>query len=311
MSKIEYLRVIVNSECNLSCFFCHNEGEECKYFVREKLDVNILEKMIMILVNNGIKKIKFLGGEPTLYKDLPRLIEKINSNELDISIITNGIASKNTLQRFINAGVNRINISLHGFNKDVFKEVTGGTLQQLNQTLETIDYLNNNRKLGKVNYVLLKGVNECEFIDVLRYVNDKNLVLDVLNYLDTDSSKIIKYYYSFEEIMAFIKAIYEIDKIKTYINQFSLPSTRIYIKNGGVINLKTTSLNSVHFLKSCDSCGKKEYCTEGISAIRLTTEGIIKPCIFRDDNILDLKELMKNKSFEEVDELVKEYFENL
>lgn len=311
MRKIEYLRVIVNNKCNLSCFFCHREGERC---VDRLIDVDqtSLVKMINILVKCGIKKIKFLGGEPTLCRQLPDVISDLRLNkDLSISMITNGVVTKNVIDRFCDAGINKINISLHGYNGDVFESVTGGTKKQLCQTLDTIEHLNEKGILGKVNYVLLKGVNEEEFLDVLDYTAKQNIVLDVLNYLGTNAELIEKFYYSFEEITEIIRQRHSICNVYQYTNDFSLPSTRLTLEKGGTINLKTTKLNTVSFLNSCEACDKRDVCVEGIAAIRLTADGIVKPCIFRDDNTFDLlKCISENGETQAIEQLMK-YLENL
>lgn len=312
MSNVKYLRVIVNNECNLSCFFCHKEGTTCNKIVNKINSVELIQ-MISLLIECGIEKIKFLGGEPTLCESLPDIVSflKLKYPSVDISMVTNGIFSNLTMQKFINAGIDRINVSLHGFDGDVFKKVTRGNLMQLNQTISNIEKLNAIGKLGKINYVLLKGVNENEFINVLNFVNKNKVVLDVLNYLGTNEKLIDKYYYSFDEILDIIKRKFIVNEINTFKNKFSLPSTRVVLESGGIINLKTTKLNSVDFLKSCNCCEVKKYCIEGISAIRLTSSGLIKPCIFRADNIFNLREALNENTDLEVISQIKNYLENL
>ena len=311
MGKIEYLRVIVNNKCNLSCFFCHREGERC---VDRLIDVDqgSLVQMINMLAQCGVKKVKFLGGEPTLCRQLPDVISDLRqNNDLYISMITNGVVTRSVIDRFCDAGINKINISLHGYNGDVFESVTGGTPKQLRQTLDTIEYLKEKGILGKVNYVLLKGVNEEEFLDVLDYTVEQNIVLDVLNYLGTNAELIEKFYYSFEQITDMIRQRHSICEVYQYLNDFSLPSTRLRLDKGGTINLKTTKLNTVSFLNSCEACDKRDVCIEGIAAIRLTADGVVKPCIFRDDNTFDLLSCIREHGEKQATEKLKDYLENL
>lgn len=311
MSKIEYLRVLVNDTCNLSCFFCHHEGAGCSDRI-EDIDQTSMVQMINVFAQCGIKKIKFLGGEPTLCRQLPSIISALRGNtDLYISMITNGIVTRNVIDRFFDAGIDKINVSLHGYNIDMFERVTGGTQKQLNQTLGTIEYLNKKGKLGKVNYVLLKDNNETEFFDVLDYTIKHRIVLDVLNYLGTDEKLIEKFYYSFEDIADLIRQRYSINEVCQYTNIYSLPSTRLILEGGGIINLKTTKLNSVSFLKSCAICSKCNICVEGIAAIRLTTDGVVKPCMFRDDNTFDLMNCIRQHGEQQAIKELDTYLENL
>ena len=204
MHNIHYLRVIVTSNCNLKCFFCHHEGLNT---VKPTLNLSQLMECIDILLRCGIMKVKFIGGEPTTCAGLDKLIRKIkNRNEkIDVSLITNGIVSRKTLDALIDSCIDRINVSLHGFDFDLFKSVTGGTEQQFKNVFETIEYLSDKKILGKINYVLLKGINEEEFFEVIKYIHRNNYVLDILNYLDYDITNLKRYHYDFSTIEAMIK----------------------------------------------------------------------------------------------------------
>lgn len=311
MKKIQYLRVVLTHKCNLKCFFCHKEGIDTKGNSILKKDELI--KCLQILCDSGIRKIKFMGGEPTLYPELSEIIKWLKEKEIkmDISMISNGIASNEVFEGYIRAGIDRINISLHGIDNDTFVHVTKGNHAQLSQTIDTIKYLKGCGKLGKVNYVLLKGVNEDEFKKVLEFVNREKIVLDVLNYLGINDEEIKQYRYTFNEIISIINQDYCIESSATHRNMYSLDSQRLKLRGGGEINLKVNQLNESDFLKACQSCSKKPFCIEGISAIRLTTEGIIKPCLFRDDLTYDLLSDIHSKDMNEIVERVQKYLEEL
>lgn len=310
MHNIHYLRVIVTNNCNLKCFFCHHEGIKSETY---NLNLNQLMGCIDILLRCGIMKVKFIGGEPTTCAGLDQLIKKIKdtNKNIDVSLITNGIVSQKTLDILIESCIDRINVSLHGFELGIFKNVTGGTEQQFNKVFETIEYLSDKRVLGKINYVLLKGINEEEFFKVLEYIHHNNYVLDVLNYLDYDLTKLKLYHYDFSTIEAMIRKIYMISDVRNYDNKYSIPSVRINLVGGGTINMKVNKLNQRPFLKGCDNCNKKELCNEGIAAIRLTNAGIIKPCIFREDNCFDLIGYMRHNTFEQSVTSVQSYLNAL
>lgn len=311
MQKIQYLRVVLTDKCNLRCFFCHKEGMDTK--ANSILKKDELIKCLQVLYDSGIRKIKFMGGEPTLYPGLSEIIKWLKEKEIetDISMISNGIAANEVFEKYIRAGIDRINISMHGFDNDTFVHVTKGNCSQLSRTIDTIKYLNDCGKLGKVNYVLLKGVNEDEFKRVLEFVNREKIVLDVLNYLGINDEEIKQYRYSFNEIISIINQDYCIDSSAIHRNMYSLDSQRLKLRGGGEINLKVNQLNESNFLKACQSCSKKRYCTEGISAIRLTTEGIIKPCLFRDDLTYDLLSDIYNRDMNEVIERIQKHLEEL
>lgn len=311
MHKIQYLRIILTKNCNLKCFFCHKEGTTSQ--ISNSIDFEDAKKYISVFIACGIRKIKLMGGEPTLYPKLLELIDYIHqqNKSIDISLISNGIISEPILQQLIKSPIDRINISLHGYFEEDFRNITHGTKEQLDTVINTINVLKENGKLGKINYVLLKDVNQNEFLEVLKFISNNNIVLDILNYLGGDKIEIGKYFLDFEDIYNQITAIYKIAKEENYQNKYSITSKRLYLEKGGIINLKINKLSDFNFLNSCSNCSKKEFCKEGIAAIRLTTDGQIKPCLFRDDNRFDLKKIIMNKNFEETVELVDDYLKSL
>lgn len=311
MQKIQYVRVVLTDRCNLKCFFCHKEGidESKNSFIKD----DELIKCLQVLCDSGVRKIKFMGGEPTLYPRLGEVIAwlKEKDKDLDISMISNGIASQEVFDEYIQAGIDRINISMHGFDESVFYNVTRGNVNQLLQSINSIKYLKACGKLGKVNYVLLKGKNEEEFEKVLAFANEEDIVLDVLNYLGSNEDEIEQYRYSFDEIASLINRNYCIKNSIIHSNPYSLDSQRLVFQGGGTINLKVNQLNKSSFLNACKCCTKKDYCIEGISALRFTTEGIIKPCLFRNDLTYDLISDINSRPMSEVVANVQKYFEKL
>lgn len=300
MHNIKYLRVVLTDRCNLKCFFCHKEGCEIENNKME-LSYENLYKLIFMFIKCGIKKIKLMGGEPTLYECIIDLIKEVKKydSSTDLSIITNGTAPSIIYEKMVNAGIDRINISLHGYDLELFKKITKGTEKQFDTLFKNIDYLNEINILGKINYVLLKDTNEEEFQRVLEYIHKNNYTLDVLNYLSDNPENIKKYYYSYFDIKKIIQSKYSFEMESTYKNPNSIDSHRIYLYGGGIINLKINELRDYDFLNHCEKCYKKEMCKEGIAAIRLTNSGIIKPCLFRDDLDYDLLKDFENYGAEQ------------
>lgn len=309
----QYLRIIVTNRCNLNCYYCHKEGNK-------DIDLNELSAEKIILLSKmsydiGIRKFKLMGGEPTLRKDLPYIIKGIRgfSDDVDISIITNGVLVKELTEKYIEAGINRFNISIHGWQPKRYEKITRVSSSYLNKTKESIEYLISKEMLSKVNYLFLKGKNEEELLEVIKWTSRYNLKLDILNVLYDSKSKdeLKSLYYSFDEILDFISKNFSIKDIKLNQNRFSLPSTNVYLTNGGVLNLKSTALNKEMVFKSCKTCPEFEYCKEGIKAIRLNNNGMIKPCLFRDDNSFDINSYLDENNYEDTLEKFYHYIKTL
>src|SRR3989339_1004840 len=78
------------AKCNFRCPFCQNKGlvenyDDLKTIYEEEL-LDFLHRR-----EKYLEGVVFSGGEPTLYKDLPDLLEKIKKEtKLPIKLDTNG-----------------------------------------------------------------------------------------------------------------------------------------------------------------------------------------------------------------------------
>lgn len=117
------LEVDVCGLCNLQCKFCfHNDAKLLKKygFSENMMDYSLFKKIINESkgFDNKIKKLKLSSfGEPLLHPDLAKMISFAKENEVAdyIELTTNGLEfSAPKSQAIIDAGVDRINISING-----------------------------------------------------------------------------------------------------------------------------------------------------------------------------------------------------
>jgi sulfatase maturation enzyme AslB (radical SAM superfamily) len=73
-SVLEFLWVELTNQCNLQCSHCYAESGP-KTSGRDVLDSAQYRQVIVDAYTAGSRRIQFIGGEPTLNPDLPRLIE--------------------------------------------------------------------------------------------------------------------------------------------------------------------------------------------------------------------------------------------
>jgi MoaA/NifB/PqqE/SkfB family radical SAM enzyme len=102
----------LSGRCNLRCEFCYNKEYLEKW---RNLEIDyVLEK-----AGNG--NLIFLGGgEPTLYKDIEKLIEKLLEKGNIVVISTNGTIYK----KFPKSNNLQIQISLPALDKKIYSEIT-------------------------------------------------------------------------------------------------------------------------------------------------------------------------------------------
>lgn len=155
--KIKYLRLILTENCNLKCQYCHKEG--IQYKQQSMIDLEQSKILIKILYRYGIRKFKLMGGEPTLYKYTEDIIRSIKllGNDTDVSIITNGLFNKNIMRSYIEAGLDRVNVSVHSWGSPVTMNLVGMNDLQLNKLKFNMNYLISNNMLSKINYVFMRN----------------------------------------------------------------------------------------------------------------------------------------------------------
>lgn len=77
----------INRACNLSCKWCYAQETN----KNNNMDFNIAKKLIDISSEIGVRNIKLIGGEPTIYPYFFELLEYIIKYNISITVITNGI----------------------------------------------------------------------------------------------------------------------------------------------------------------------------------------------------------------------------
>lgn len=303
-SNIRYLRVILTNLCNLKCEGCHQEGQMCFDEMKGLEAV----KIISTCIRAGIRKVKLMGGEPTLHHDLLQIIKSVKNvdNTVDLSLISNGTADIDLYKSCFDMGLDRLNLSIHGFNKKYFVMNTQSSLLEWKLMRNNLDYLCKNNMINKINYVLKKGINETDLNDLIIWLSqysDKRI--DILNYLtiNREESSLI---YSMQELEYYLEERFGIVDKNEVQNPYSLKSTHVLLTNGILVNLKTSELRNARFLRSCETCKIKEFCTEGICAVRLCTDYRIQPCLFRNDNCF-----FADPKSESLEEDIIEYFNDL
>jgi len=135
----------------------------------------------------GITTVRLTGGEPLLRKNLELLVADIAalSPALDIALTTNGIGLAARAEKLAAAGLRRINISLDTLDPDTFVQLA--RRRRLPDVLAGIAAA---RDAGlnpvKINTVLLRGVNDHEAFDLLRWAMAEQVQLRFIEQMPLD-----------------------------------------------------------------------------------------------------------------------------
>ena len=112
-----HLRVVITTKCPLACSYCHMEGDPAQPGAEGGLPTAAWIDLLHAALDSGVRKLKFVGGEPLVRRDLPEIIASLRARDesVDMSVITSGAVPRQALDRCYEAGLSRCNVTVHGF----------------------------------------------------------------------------------------------------------------------------------------------------------------------------------------------------
>ena len=179
---ISYLRVSVTDRCDFRCTYCM--AEDMAFLPKKDLlSLEELDRLCSAFVAKGVRKLRITGGEPLVRKNIMWLFRAL-SRHLEtgaleeLTLTTNGSQLPRYATELADCGVKRINVSLDTLRPDRFKAITRwGDFRQVMDGLAAAE------KAGlaiKINAVALKGVNEDEIEDLLRFAHGRGYDLTLI-----------------------------------------------------------------------------------------------------------------------------------
>ena len=259
--KVTGLRIALTPRCNLNCIYCHHEGEV-------KPDGEISDEMVASVTRAaaqlGVRSIKFTGGEPLLRHDLAGLIREM-PQELNLSLTTNGILLAEQARSLAMAGLDRVNVSLDSLDPETYMAITGGQEGDLEKVLAGIDAaLDAGLVPIKLNIVVLKE-NEAEIPDLIDFCRKKGLIAQLIQLLDLKHQGISGDIDAIERRLA-----EQADSVHTR----EMHRRRKYFVDGAEVEI-VRPMDNTEFCANC-------------TRLRVTSDGKIKPCLLRSDNLVEI-----------------------
>ena len=259
--KVTGLRIALTPRCNLKCIYCHHEGE---IKPQKEIPAEMAINAARAAADLGVRSLKFTGGEPLLRQDLAGLISQM-PQELDISLTTNGIFLAKQAQGLEQAGLDRLNISLDSLKPETYRAITAGREGDLEKVLAGIDAA---KDVGlepiKLNVVVLEK-NEMEIPDLIEFSRQKGVILQLIELMDLRSLGISG------DIERIERGLQECaDRVTTR----EMHRRKKYFIDGAEVEV-------VRPMDNTEFCA---HCTR----LRITSDGKIKPCLLRSNNLIDI-----------------------
>lgn len=180
--EISYLRVSVTDRCDFRCVYCM--AEDMTFLPkRDLLTLEELDRLCSAFIDKGVRKLRITGGEPLVRRDVMGLFRSLGrhlrSGALEeLTLTTNGSQLARFAPQLRDAGVERINVSLDTLDGEKFRAIT--RWGDLAKVLGGIEAAKAAGLAVKINAVALRGVNEHEIPELMRYAHGAGMDLTLI-----------------------------------------------------------------------------------------------------------------------------------
>ena len=277
------LRISVTDRCNFRCTYCMPKSvydRDFKFLERTQLlSFDEINRLVGIFKDHGVEKVRITGGEPLLRKQLEKLLEMISvSHQLDLTLTTNATLLKQKASMLLNAGLNRITVSLDSLDDHTF-QIMNDMKVPVSKVLEGIEEADRvGFKPIKINMVVKQGINDQHVVEMAKYFKGTGHIVRFIEFMDVGSTNgwQMGHVVPSRQLVSQINEVFPIEPVEpNYIGEVA---ERWKYKDGsgeiGFISSVTQAF--------CDSCTRA----------RLSAEGSIYTCLFATKG-MDLRMLLR------------------
>jgi cyclic pyranopterin phosphate synthase len=272
------LRISITKKCNLRCSYCHGEGETRRSENAEtEMTGEEIVRIAKVAAGLGISRLKLTGGEPLTRSDVVELVKKVSliPHLSDLSMTTNGTLLAPLAKDLHANGLRRVNINLPTLNGDVYHKLTEGNVKDALEGVEAAveaDFCP-----VKINMLVLRGVNDCAVPEMIEFARKTGTVLQLI---ELEPINVSDAYYSANHK--------PLDEYEALLKQEAVEvETRQYMQNRRIYRLPDVKVETIRPIENTDFC---LHCTR----LRVTSDGKLKPCLMRNDNLVDILTPLRN-----------------
>ena len=272
---IDYLRLSLTDRCNLRCLYCMPPEGVKKITHNDVLRFEELFQICRALAGLGISTVRVTGGEPLVRKGVAGFIGGLKRIDgiKRISMTTNGVLLGEYLQALAEAGLDAVNISLDTLDGERFRRLTGGEMGDILPVIDTALALG---LVVKINCVPLRGFNEEDITRLTALARNRNIAVRFIELLPLGAAATMPPM-PVNEVTALIEKAFghlALSPVKPGSGPavyYTLPGFAGHI---GIISALSRGF--------CENCNR----------LRITSEGVLKPCLASDLGI-DLRRLVR------------------
>jgi cyclic pyranopterin phosphate synthase len=198
----------------------------------------------------------------------------------DLSMTTNGLLLDKLAKPLCEAGLKRVNISLPSLNPETYNKLTGGKLENALAGIKAA--IEAGFSPVKLNMVVLKGVNVHDVPEMIDFARDMGVILQLI---ELDPVNVSQEYFSKHHRL--------LNEQEEMLRQKATNiETRRLMHNRLIYHLPNVTVEVVHPTENSDFC---MHCTR----LRVTSDGKLKPCLMRNDNLTDILSAIRSGANDE------------
>ncbi|WP_232680148.1 GTP 3',8-cyclase MoaA [Nocardioides sp. R-C-SC26] len=262
------LRVSLTDRCNLRCTYCM-PAEGLTWLPREEQlsDDEVVRLVAVATERLGVTEVRFTGGEPLVRPGFVDIVARVRraAPEVELSVTTNGIGLARVASALVDAGLNRVNVSLDTVRQDTFVELT--RRDRLDDVVAGLAAASA-AGLGpvKVNAVLMRGVNDDQAPELLAWCLERGYSLRFIEQMPLDAQHgwAREEMVVAEEILAALEERF--DLTPAHEPRGSAPA-ELFLVDGGPATVGVIASVTRPFCGDCDR-------------VRLTADGQVRTCLF-------------------------------
>jgi len=280
---LDYLRVSITDRCNLRCFYCM-PPEGVKWKPHENmLSFEEIIRIVMVMADLGVRKIRVTGGEPLLRRGAPAFINSLKAiaGIEKVTLTTNGLL----LGKYLDEAAVRepyslpdgVNISMDALDSERYKIITRNMEANPETIVPLIDRLLEKNITVKINCVPVRSVNEEDILLLANLAKHKNIAVRFIELMALGTAS------SFQPVPGGEVAAL-IEKTCGQLTPFTGidgSGPAVYYSIPGFTG-KIGFINPISH-GFCETC----------SRLRLSSEGFLKLCLSSDLGI-DLRALLRS-----------------
>ena len=133
--KPVYVQFYITSRCNLACEQCNIIYADAKH---QEMNLEQINKVAKNLKKIGVSIVLLIGGEPFVRKDIDKIVKAFTDVGIHIRLQTNGLATRDQLEKCVEAGAKDISISLDTLEPPMQDKINGGFNNSWEKAIDTI-----------------------------------------------------------------------------------------------------------------------------------------------------------------------------